>query len=1071
MGLQLQLMDQETGRFLGLDEASAGYDVLYAEGVVTVTSTSGSLCESNQSSGVTIQCAAPTSQTFSATSSTTICEDETIDFQIDGSESLIVYELIDQSGNGVGPAKLGDGSAITITTYGLGTSVTSIAVKAQKIGITCETTFSPAVSVTVQTLPEITLSSSTLQVCKGATSVDLAYTLDANGPLVDYSIDFDATAEGEGFSDVTNNTSVASPISVTVPAAPTAGTYNGILTVRNSNSVTCTSTNHAFTITIVDSSIGGASGSNPTTCGGTDGVVTITGLLASTAYTALDYEDNGATVNHGGFTSDGSGEYDITGLDAGSYANFAVTISGCTSAEFSGPVTLSDPGSATIAEGTHTQPTSCSSPNGIISLTGVTSGTYDVDFSYEGSVQPTQSLVAGAGGISISGLDQGSYTNFRITDGSSCTSNTIAGPIVLTNSSSPSISLGLNPNVCLGTTTASLTYSGTTNSPDEYDIDFDATAEGQGFIDVVNGTLPSSPISITVPAAPTSGTYNAVLTVTNTGSGCTSTDYNITVTVDPLPSVPTVNSLLTNDTNPTISGTADAGNSITVIVGGATFSTTADGSGDWSVDTGGTPDSGTFNPDVNGTNEVQVTASDGTCTSNDATSNELEIDTTDPATPTLTSQTTNDTTPIITGTFDESDADVFSVTVDGVTYVLGTDAELTNTGDNWTLDLSAVTLAENTYSVTATVTDAAGNSVSDATSNELIIDTTDPATPTVTSQTTNDTTPIITGTFDESDADVFSVTVDGVTYVLGTDAELTNTGDNWTLDLSAVTLAENTYSVTATITDAAGNAVSDATSNELIIDTTDPATPTVTSQTTNDTTPIITGTFDESDADVFSVTVDGVTYVLGTDAELTNTGDNWTLDLSAVTLAENTYSVTATITDAAGNAVSDATSNELEIDTTDPATPTVSSQTTNDTTPIITGTFDESDADVFSVTVDGVTYVLGIDTELTNTGDNWTLDLSAVTLAENTYSVTATITDAAGNSVSDATSNELEIDTTDPATPTVTSQTTNDTTPIITGTFDESDADVFTVTVDGTTYTLGVDAELTNTGDNWTLDL
>ncbi len=1052
----------------GLDEASEGYDVLYAGGVVTVTSQSGSLCEGDQSAGVTVQCSPPASQSFSATSATTVCEDQTITFDL-GTENLVVYTLLDQDDNEIGPSVLGDGATQSVTTNGLATTVTSVKVKAERIGVTCETEFG-SVSVNVEDLPEITLSSSTLQVCKGETTVDLGYTIDANGPIVDYSIDFDATAEGEGFVDVSNNSTVTNPFVISVPGGASHGTYNAVLTVRNSDLVTCTSSDYAFTISVVDASIGGSSSSNPTTCGGTDGSITLTGFLASTAYTALDYVDDGNTVNHGGFTSDGSGEYEITGLDAGSYTDFEVTLSGCTSDALSGPVVLVDPGGATIAEGTHTQPTNCSSPNGEIVLTGVTTGTYDVEYSFNGGAPTITSIAATASGIAITGLDAGNYTNLSITDVSSCKSNTLAGPIILTNSSSPTITLGSDPEVCAGETSASLTYSGTTNTPDEYDIDFDATAEGEGFVDVVGASLTVSPISITVPGAASVGVYNAVLTVTNTGTGCTSNNYNITVTVNAIPSTPTVNALVTNNTTPTVTGTADVGNSVSVVIAGATYNTTADGLGEWSIDTN-SPDAGTFSPNVNGTNEVAVTANNGDCDATDATNNELTIDTTDPATPTVTSQVTNSQGPTITGTFDESDADVFSVTVNSVTYTLGTDTELSNTGDNWTLDLSALTLAEGTYPVTATITDAAGNSVNDATTNELEIDITDPATPTVTSQVTNSQGPTITGTFDESDADVFSVTVNSVTYVLGTDTELSNTGDNWTLDLSALTLAEGTYPVTATITDAAGNSVSDGTTNELEIDITDPATPTVTSQVTNSQGPTITGTFDESDADVFSVTVNSVTYVLGTDTELSNTGDNWTLDLSALTLGEGTYPVTATITDAAGNSVSDGTTNELEIDITDPATPTVTSQVTNSQGPTITGTFDESDADVFSVTVNSVTYTLGTDTELTNTGDNWTLDLSALTLGEGTYPVTATITDAAGNSVNDATTNELEIDITDPATPTVTSQVTNSQGPTITGTFDESDADVFSVTVNSVTYVLGTDTELSNTGDNWTLDL
>ncbi|MBU8893883.1 MAG: CxxxxCH/CxxCH domain-containing protein [Bacteroidales bacterium] len=106
--------------------------------------------------------------------------------------------------------------------------------------------------------------------------------------------------------------------------------------------------------------------------------------------------------------------------------------------------------------------------------------------------------------------------------------------LLLSNNSfaqSPTITLGVNPEVYQGTTSANLTYSATTNSPDQYSIDYDATAETEGFSDITNAALPSSPINLVVPVAAAIGTYNGNLTVRNSGSGLSSGDYSITVTV------------------------------------------------------------------------------------------------------------------------------------------------------------------------------------------------------------------------------------------------------------------------------------------------------------------------------------------------------------------------------------------------------------------------------------------------------------------------------------------------------------------------------------------------------------
>ena len=39
-----------------------------------------------------------------------------------------------------------------------------------------------------------------------------------------------------------------------------------------------------------------------------------------------------------------------------------------------------------------------------------------------------------------------------------------------------------NPSVCVGSTSANLTYSATTATPDQYSINFNAAAEAQGLL-------------------------------------------------------------------------------------------------------------------------------------------------------------------------------------------------------------------------------------------------------------------------------------------------------------------------------------------------------------------------------------------------------------------------------------------------------------------------------------------------------------------------------------------------------------------------------------------------------------
>jgi len=88
-------------------------------------------------------------------------------------------------------------------------------------------------------------------------------------------------------------------------------------------------------------------------------------------------------------------------------------------------------------------------------------------------------------------------------------------------------------------------------------------------------------------------------------------------------------------------------------------------------------------------------------------------------------------------------------------------------------------------------------------------------TPTVNTLADASTQPTITGTYDNINSTTFTVTVDGTTYTLGTDPELTTDGANmWTLDLngSAQTLSTDTsYDVVAT----SNGTTSDTSTNEI----------------------------------------------------------------------------------------------------------------------------------------------------------------------------------------------------------------------------------------------------------------
>ncbi|MBP7337153.1 SwmB domain-containing protein, partial [Niveispirillum sp.] len=175
------------------------------------------------------------------------------------------------------------------------------------------------------------------------------------------------------------------------------------------------------------------------------------------------------------------------------------------------------------------------------------------------------------------------------------------------------------------------------------------------------GTMYKVSFDVTGSSTDTAGTFPVGLTSTYTGGVLM--EYPrlqagvAMMSVEPPPDVtapaaPVITSLdLTNDGTPAITGTAEAGATITLTIGGATYTTTATG-GNWSIDTGtATPTSGSLSLNTNGTNAISVTATDAASNQSTAGTQTLTIDTTPPGAPVVTSSAiTNSSTPVITGT-------------------------------------------------------------------------------------------------------------------------------------------------------------------------------------------------------------------------------------------------------------------------------------------------------------------------------------------------------------------------------------------------------------------------------------
>jgi CSLREA domain-containing protein len=134
----------------------------------------------------------------------------------------------------------------------------------------------------------------------------------------------------------------------------------------------------------------------------------------------------------------------------------------------------------------------------------------------------------------------GSYTLRWTISNAPCAVST--DDVVLTYNAVPTLTLGASPSVFPGATSANLPYVGTTGSPNQYSIDYDATANTAGFVDVTNAALPGSPIGLVVPGGAAPGVYHATLTVRTSPAGCVSSAaVPFTVTIASCPTLFTVN--------------------------------------------------------------------------------------------------------------------------------------------------------------------------------------------------------------------------------------------------------------------------------------------------------------------------------------------------------------------------------------------------------------------------------------------------------------------------------------------------------------------------------------------------
>jgi hypothetical protein len=370
--------------------------------------------------------------------------------------------------------------------------------------------FAGPVTLTDPTTPATPVATSNSPVCSGDTIKLFSST--ATGATY-------AWTGPSGFNANTQN-----PIRLNAVTA-FGGTYSVVATVNNCNSL-------PGTVNVVVNqrpAVTTAVGANPTTCGGTQGTITLSGLTASVQY-SVSYSRNSVLQTPVVLTSNGSGQVVLTGLNAGIYTNFVVTLvsTGCSSATFPGPVTLTDPTTPATPVATSNSPV-CSSDTIKLFSSTIIGATY----AWTG---PSGFNANTQNPIRLNAVTAFGGTYSVVATVNNC--NSLPGTVNVVVNQRPAITtaVGANPATC-GGTQGTITLSGLTASV-QYSVSYSRNSVLQTPV-----VLTSNGSGQVVLTGLNAGTYtNFVVTLVFTGCSSATFPGPVTLTDPTTPATPVATS-------------------------------------------------------------------------------------------------------------------------------------------------------------------------------------------------------------------------------------------------------------------------------------------------------------------------------------------------------------------------------------------------------------------------------------------------------------------------------------------------------------------------------------------------
>ncbi|WP_431608873.1 Ig-like domain-containing protein [Enterobacter hormaechei] len=524
-----------------------------------------------------------------------------------------------------------------------------------------------------------------------------------------------------------------------------------------------------------------------------------------------------------------------------------------------------------------------------------------------------------------------------------------------------------------------------------------------------------------VPAADVSRWEDGSLTISASAQDTSGNPVNIgtVVDVDLAPVAISINSVTDDNVlnaaekgqDLVLSGSSsnvEAGQTVTIIFAGKTWTTMVDANGDWTCTVPAADLSGLKDGDASV--QVSVTNVNGNAASS---SQAFSVDTAAPAVSINTisgdnilnaAEAAQDLT--LSGTSTAEAGQTVTVTFNGNQYTAQVQAN-----GSWTLDVPAADLAgiaDGNAAVTATVSDKAGNPASAGAS--VLVDTTVPqitfnivAGDDIVNIAEHGQALIVTGKVTGAQAgDVITLTLNGKDYT----AMLDGAG-NWSVGVPAAdvgALANGDQTISATLTDKAGNSTSathafDVSLTAPVIAITTLAVDDVINATEKGQDLLVSGTSNQPDGTRITVTLNSISYAATTDAS-----GNWSVTVPAANvsaLGEASYSVTASVTDTAGNSAN--TSHSVLVDSALPQV-TINAVATDDVinaAEVASGqtlsgkVSGAASGDTVTIGIGGNTYTATVQDDL-----SWSVNVASdvlTAIGNGDLTVTASVTNGHGN--------------------------------------------------------------------------